>query len=139
MEYEEIEFLNAYDELTKIISENDFQILEHKFFRSYHVDYEYTYNNVCIFMKCDESQLLVEMVFFDLIKNTVQNTFAFHFTHSSAYFEWLEHFTNLRFKEAIFAKDNYGLVPVRHELLHEIEIFMKNRNEKIADTSYKWI
>ena len=139
MEYEEIEFLNAYDELTKIISENDFQMLEHKFFRSYHVDYEYTYKNTCIFMKCDDSQLLVEMVFYDVAKNIIQNTFAFHFTQCGAYFEWLEHFTNLRFKEAIFAKDNYGLVKVRNQLLSDIELFMKNRNEQTADTAYKWI
>ena len=139
MQYEEVEFLNAYDALTKIISESDFQTLEHKFFSSYHADYEYTYNDVCIFMKCDNSDLRVEMVFYDLAKQTTKSTFAFRFTQCIAYFEWVEHFTKLRFKEAMFCKDNYGLVKIRHEFVREIESFMKNRENKTDDESYHWI
>ena len=139
MKYEDAEFQHAYDELTKIVSEEDFQAFKHKFFRSYHVDYEYTYNNVCILIKCDNSQLLVEMLFYDLGRGSTANTFAFHFTQCGTYFEWLGHFTKLRFKEGLFCQENYGRVSVRPELIASLEVKMKDRDNKTQNSPYQWV
>ena len=139
MTHEETEFLNAYDELTTIISEDDFHAFQHKFFRSYHADYEYTYHNVCILMKCDNPELRIEMFFYNLDKECITDTFAFRFTQCGAYYEWLEHFTKIRFKELHQCKESYGRVRVRPELISSIETYMKDRDDKIQDAPYKWI
>lgn len=137
MTYAEEEFINAYDSLTKIISEDDFHALEHRFSRSYHATYEYIFKHTCIFLKCDEESLLVEILFYDLEKKRVVESCAYRFTLCKVYYEWLEHFTKLMFKEAIFCEERYGAVRVDQATKKQIEEGM-HRLEK-GDNPYQWV
>jgi len=136
MTYAEEEFFNAYDSLTKIISEDDFQALEHRFFRSYHATYEYIFKQNCIFIKCDEETLLVEIIFYNLEKKRVTESCAYRFTLCKVYYEWLGHFTELMFKESVFCEEKYSIVRVDHATEKQIEESMHKLEN--GDNPYQW-
>ena len=139
MPYENKELQEAYTELTKIISEEEFNALEKRFIRSYYVDYEYKHNELTVFMKCDNSELLIEMLFFNTKEKKTEHTFAFHFTQCDAYFEWLGHFTELLFKDALFCKEKYGPVNIRHETVNLIESKMDCVGSAEEKKPYQWV
>jgi len=138
MSEDELEFLKAYDLLIDIITEAEFHTLKHKFFRSLKVDFEYSHNNICTLIKHDQETLLVEMIFYDLSTKTIRNSFAFRFTQCNAYYEWLEYFTDLRFKEGAFCNEQYGSLRVRNEVFKEVETHMQDRDAKVGSTTYNW-
>lgn len=136
MNYAEQEFFDAYDALTTIISENEFQSYAHRFIRSYYVDYEYTHNNVSIFMKLNEAELRCEMLYYDLKMKKVTKTFAFRFTICKVYYEWLGHFTKLMFKESILCEEKYGKIAVSSDTIDLVERSMHKLES--GDDEYQW-
>ena len=136
MTYAEEEFFTAYDGLTKIITEEEFSNFEHKFTPSYHANYEYIDKTHCVFIKCNEENLLVEMVFYDLENKRVTDTYGFRFTLCKVYYEWLGHFTKLMFKEAIFCEQRYGIVRVEHDTERHISDSMHRL--EAGDNPYQW-